>query len=176
MKRLLVVFMLGVLAAGCDKMDSQPKYTEYKPAPLFRDNRTLQEPPQGTVARDDAPAQATSRPPLTKALLARGRERFDIFCAPCHSRTGDGHGMLVSRGMPQPPDYADERLRAAPDQHFYDVISKGYGVMYSYASRIPEADRWAIVAYIRALQLSRHAVLDDVPQAERAHLTGGGGG
>ena len=100
----------------------------------------------------------------------RGREQFDIFCSPCHGRVGNGDGMIVQRGMPQPPDFHDERLRGVPDQHIFDVITTGYGVMYSYAARVRPRDRWAIVAYIRALQLSQHATLDDVPPPERARL------
>jgi mono/diheme cytochrome c family protein len=95
--------------------------------------------------------------PITPALLARGQNRFNIFCAPCHSRAGDGDGMIARRGFPAPPSYHTARLRNAPDSHFYDVISRGYGVMYPYADRVSPHDRWAIVAYIRALQLSQHA-------------------
>lgn len=94
--------------------------------------------------------------PITPALLARGRERFNIYCAPCHSQAGDGDGMVVRRGFPAPPSYHTDRLRNAPDSHFYEVISNGYGVMYPYADRIAPEDRWAITAYIRALQLSQH--------------------
>ena len=107
---------------------------------------------------------------VTPALLARGRERFDIYCAVCHGRTGAGDGMVVQRGFPKPPSLHEERLRAAPAGHFFDVITQGYGVMYSYAARVEPADRWAIVAYIRALQLSQHATPDEVPPAERAKL------
>ena len=159
--------------AGCDQnMTSQPKYIEYQPAPLFRNGQVLQAPVAGTVARDD-PARAEdigAKPPLTAQLLARGRDRFDVICSPCHSRLGDGGGMIVSRGMPRPPSFHDERLRQETDQHFFDVITDGYGVMYSYATRVRPTDRWAIVAYIRALQLSQHAAIDDVPAPERARL------
>ena len=103
---------------------------------------------------------------------ARGRQRFGIFCSPCHGAGGDGNGIVVQRGMPRPTSYHDQRLLTADDQHFFDVITNGYGAMYSYASRVPAADRWAIVAYIRALQLSRHASLDDVPTDERRKLEG----
>ena len=96
-------------------------------------------------------------PPITAALLARGRERFDIFCSPCHSIAGDGDGMIARRGFPHPPSFHSERLRNASDAHFYAVITQGYGVMHSYARRVPPADRLAIIAYIRALQLSQHA-------------------
>jgi mono/diheme cytochrome c family protein len=95
--------------------------------------------------------------PITAALLDRGRERFNIYCAPCHSMAGDGDGMIARRGFPSPPSYHTDRLRNAADSHFYQVITNGYGVMYPYADRIAPRDRWAIVAYIRALQLSQHA-------------------
>jgi mono/diheme cytochrome c family protein len=98
--------------------------------------------------------------PITTALLARGQQRFNIYCAPCHGRSGDGAGMIVQRGFPAPPSYHTDRLRNAPDSHFYQVISDGYGTMYPYADRITPHDRWAIVAYIRALQLSQHATRD----------------
>jgi mono/diheme cytochrome c family protein len=153
-------------------MSDQPKYHEYEPAPLFRDGKVLQSPVPGTVARDDPvdDKAVDAKPALTTALLARGREQFDIFCAPCHSRTGDGNGMIVQRGMPQPPSYHIDRLRAADDQHFFDVITSGYGAMYSYADRVPPGDRWAIVAYIRALQLSENATAADVPEDVRHQL------
>jgi mono/diheme cytochrome c family protein len=173
MRRALAVGLSCTLLLGCSQnMVSQPKYQEYGPAALFRNGRVLQVPVAGTVARDDPAraAQARERPPLSAELLARGRQQFDIFCAPCHSRTGDGNGMIVQRGMPRPPSYHIDRLRAAPDQHFFDVITKGHGVMYSYAARVKPRDRWAIVAYVRALQLSQHASLDDVPAQERARL------
>ncbi len=110
--------------------------------------------------------------PITARLLARGRERFDIFCAPCHSRAGDGNGMIARRGFPAPPSYHAERLRKAPDSHFYDVISDGYGAMYSYADRVAPEDRWAIVAYIRALQLSQHAPASVLSAQDRTALGG----
>jgi mono/diheme cytochrome c family protein len=116
------------------------------------------------------PQQVPNPYPITAQLLHRGRERFDIYCSPCHSPVGDGDGRVVRRGFPAPPSYHSERLRNAPDSHFYAVITNGYGAMYSYASRVPPADRWAIVAYIRALQLSQHAGLDDVPPPQRARL------
>jgi len=166
----LIVAALSL--AGCDQnMDVQPKYNEYSQAPLFRGS-TLRAPPPGSVARDaSAYAQeVATRPSLTAELLNRGRERFGIFCSPCHGAGGDGNGMIVQRGMPRPTSYHDARLRAADDQHLFDVISNGYGAMYSYASRVPPRDRWAIVAYIRALQLSRNASMDDVPAEQRAQI------
>lgn len=108
--------------------------------------------------------------PVSEALLRRGRERFDIYCAPCHSRLGDGDGMVVRRGFPAPPSYHSERLRGAPDSHFYQVITDGYGAMYAYADRITPNDRWAIVAYIRALQLSQHAPTSLLSAAELQRL------
>ncbi|MGA9420817.1 MAG: cytochrome c, partial [Rhodanobacteraceae bacterium] len=109
--------------------------------------------------------------PVTPQLLARGRERFDIYCAPCHSRVGDGDGMIARRGFPAPPSYHAQRLRKAPDSHFYDVISNGYGVMYPYADRVAPDDRWAIVAYIRALQVSQHAPASELSMQDVAGLT-----
>jgi mono/diheme cytochrome c family protein len=116
------------------------------------------------------PALATNPLPLTLTTLARGRDRFDVYCAPCHSIVGDGDGMVVRRGFPRPPSYHTDRLRKAPDAHFYSVITNGYGVMYAYADRVSPADRWAIVAYIRALQLSQNARIGDVPADRRADL------
>jgi mono/diheme cytochrome c family protein len=108
--------------------------------------------------------------PVTKALLVRGQQRYNIYCAPCHGRSGDGAGMVVQRGFPAPPSYHTQRLRHAPDSHFYQVISNGYGVMYPYADRIAAHDRWAIVAYIRALQLSQHATRDRLDAQDIARL------
>jgi len=107
---------------------------------------------------------------LSPQLLERGRERFDIYCSVCHGRTGEGDGMIVQRGFPRPPSLHLDRLREAPIGHFYNVITRGYGVMYSYASRVEPADRWAIAAYIRALQLSQNAQPSDAPPELRAQL------
>jgi mono/diheme cytochrome c family protein len=172
MKKIAMLLALVMSLEGCDQnMESQPKYSEYSHAPLFRGG-VLREPPSGAVARDDLArdAEIRTRPRLTAQLFARGHQRFDIFCSPCHGANGDGNGIIVQRGMPRPTSYHDDRLRAADDQHFFDVITNGYGAMYSYASRVPPHDRWAIVAYIRALQLSRHASIDDVPPDQRVRL------
>jgi len=169
-----LLLLAAVSLTACDQnMDVQPKYSEYSKAPAFRAG-VLRNPPSDSVARDD-PARdqaVTARPKLDAALLARGRERFGIFCSPCHGAGGDGNGIIVQRGMPQPTSYHDDRLRTADDQYLFDVITNGHGAMYSYASRVPPGDRWAIVAYIRALQLSRHASIDDVPPEQRAQLSG----
>jgi mono/diheme cytochrome c family protein len=174
MTRALALLAVCAALAGCDQnMTSQPKYAEYEAAPLFRNGQVLQAPVAGTVARGDlAPADRVARPALTPELIATGRKTFDVFCAPCHGRVGTGDGMIVARGMPRPPSYHDERLRQDTDQHFFDVITNGYGAMYSYASRIPVQDRWAIVAYIRALQFSQHAAIADVPPEVLPGLTG----
>ena len=120
--------------------------------------------------RFDGEFENVDRAELRLAMLERGRDRFDIYCSVCHGRTGEGNGMIVQRGFRPPPNYTIDRLRAAPAGHLFDVISNGIGAMASYASRIEVADRWAIVAYIRALQLSQHAGLDDVPSDLRSRL------
>ena len=172
--RALLLLLAAMSLAACDQnMDVQPKYSEYSKAPAFRAS-VLRDPPPGSVTRDDfAHDQAVmTRPALTTALLERGRERFGIFCSPCHGAGGDGNGIIVQRGMPRPTSYHDDRLRSADDQYLFDVITDGHGAMYSYASRVPPGDRWAIVAYIRALQLSRHASIEDVPPEQRTQLSG----
>jgi len=118
-----------------------------------------------------SPYDEADRAALRRALLERGRERFDIYCAVCHGRSGDGNGMIVRRGFRKPPSYHIDRLRNAASGHFYDVMTNGFGAMASYASRIEVADRWAIVAYIRALQLSQNAPLDDVSEDQRKLLS-----
>ena len=167
---LLVLCILE--ACTRSNMDSQPKYHEYEPAGLFPDRRVLQAPVPGTVARGDLERakEATEKPAVTAQLLARGREQYEVFCSPCHDRTGTGDGMIVQRGFPRPASFHDERLRTAEDQHIMDAIIHGYGAMYSFADRVQPRDRWAIVAYIRALQLSQHADLADVPPDARAAL------
>jgi mono/diheme cytochrome c family protein len=153
-----------LLLSGCERlarnMYEQPGYRPMRASPLWPDGTSARPPVPGTVpaGADRALERARENPlPLTMPLLARGRERFDIFCAPCHSPVGDGDGMVARRGFPHPPSYHTERLRNAPDRHFFDAMTQGYGVMKSYADRIPAEERWAIVAYIRALQLSQYA-------------------
>jgi mono/diheme cytochrome c family protein len=173
-RRLAPLLLACAVLAGCTRsnMDSQPKYHEYEPGRLFRDGKVLQAPVPGTVARGDPAraAEAKQKPPLTAELLQRGRAQYDVFCSPCHDRAGAGNGIVVQRGMPRPESLHTERLREASDQHLFDVITAGYGAMYSHGDRIRPRDRWAIVAYMRALQLSQHAALADVPPQERARL------
>ena len=167
MTRWFALIVACVLIAGCTRsnMDSQPKYHEYEPAGLFRDGKVLQAPVPGTVARGDIEraAETTQRPPLTVDLLNRGREQYDVYCSPCHDRVGTGNGIVVQRGMPKPASLQDEQQRTLTDQHLFDVIGNGFGAMYAHGDRVRPRDRWAIVAYVRALQLSQHATLDDVP-------------
>ncbi len=122
----------------------------------------------GPQAQTNGVAQGTKMPfPVTKKVLLRGQERFNIYCSPCHGRTGEGNGMIVQRGFPAPPSFHIDRLRTVDDYHFVDVITNGFGRMYNYAARVPIQDRWAITAYIRALQLSQHATAQDVSSAAR---------
>jgi mono/diheme cytochrome c family protein len=171
---VLAALVICSSVAACDQnMTSQPKYAEYEPAKLFRNGQVLQAPVAGTIARDDLAfaEEIATRPPLAPQLLERGRDRFDVICSPCHGRLADGEGIVVSRGMPHPPSFHNDRLRNEADDHFFDVMTKGFGVMYSYASRVQPRDRWAIVAYIRALQLSQHAAVDDIPEPQRSKLS-----
>jgi mono/diheme cytochrome c family protein len=177
--------LLFLAVTGCrPDMYNQPRYKTYAEDSFFRDGASARPLPLHTVARGHADLDTeyfagktdagklveTFPQPVTRALLNRGRERYDIYCAVCHGRTGDGRGMIVQRGFPAPPSYHTERLRTAPVGHFYDVMTNGYGVMYSYAARVDPPDRWAIAAYIRTLQLANNATLNDVPEAERANL------
>jgi mono/diheme cytochrome c family protein len=159
----LSALLLAVLAlAGCDDMIHQRKKSAWT-----RSQGDPQTPPAETVQFQEKPVAA---PPLTLALLQHGGERFHIYCAPCHSELGDGHGMIVQRGFSPPPSYEETRLREGSTQHFYDVITQGHGAMYSFAQRVPPADRWAIGAYIRALQLSQQAVIADLSPSQRVAL------
>jgi mono/diheme cytochrome c family protein len=167
MRHAAIVFS-ALLLAGCGlSMTEQRKYATYAPAQVWPDGASARPLPAGAVAQGDVErAAAAAMPPsATDALLARGRARFDVYCAPCHGLAGDGDGIIVMHGFPRPPSYHEARLLAAPAQHFYDVITKGYGVMYSYADRVDPHDRWAIAAYIRALQLARDAKVAQVPEA-----------
>ena len=142
-------------------MNEQPKQRVYSPqvGPAAV--------PGDTVEFQSRPVKA---PAVTPALLERGQERYRIYCTPCHSELADGHGMIVQRGFPPPPSLQEQPLRAAPPQHIYDVITRGYGVMYSFSDRVQTADRWAIAAYVYALERSQHASLADVPADQRGKL------
>jgi mono/diheme cytochrome c family protein len=164
--------MLALLLAGCDfDMRVQPKLKSESASTLWGDGSSARPLPFGVVAQDALARDdiAAHPPPVSDALIARGRERYDIYCAPCHGLSGDGDGVIVHHGFPKPPSYHGDALLKAPASTFYDAITNGYGVMYSYAARVSPRDRWAIIAYIRALQLSRHAKLADVPDAKE-HL------
>lgn len=188
-----LVAQLGVMAvagSACRQdMHDQPKYIPLREAAFFGDDRSARPVVAGTVARGqlrDDPlmytgkmdgADATVFPfAVDAAVLERGRERFDIYCSPCHARTGEGDGMIVRRGYRHPPSLHDDRLRNAPPGHFFDVMTNGFGAMPDYAAQIRAEDRWAVAAYIRALQLSAHAALNDVPAADRARLDEAPGG
>lgn len=167
MTRILISLSAALLLAACNdvSMTQQNRYGTYTPAALFSDGMEAQALPAGVVAQGDLERanQAATPPAVDAQFLARGQERYEIYCSPCHGLSGNGDGMIVRRGFPAPPSYHSARLRAAPAKHFFDVITSGYGVMYSYAARVEPRDRWAIVAYIRALQESRNAKLADIP-------------
>ena len=172
-RRAVATVSLGLIAAmlalaGCDKqMAKQDKDKAWHAAQALPNGLEWPlTPPDGMVTRD-APAAA---PELSLALLQRGRARYEIDCAPCHGATGDGDGMIVERGFPRPPPLDDKRIVAAPTRHYVDVIADGYGIMYAFAERVAPSDRWAIAAYIRALQRARGATLADVPAEQKAAL------
>lgn len=171
--------LLALLLGGCrEDMQNQPRFKPMRPAGLLGD----QSPPRGpvlrTIARDDVGTTyfntgfLGNQPgnyipfPVNRAVLERGRERFNIYCAPCHSRSGDGNGMIVRRGYTRPPSYHTERLRRAPVGHFFDVITNGFGAMPDYAAQVKPRDRWAIAAYIRVLQFSQYAPANLLPAGE----------
>ncbi|MEW9857081.1 c-type cytochrome [Novosphingobium sp. M1R2S20] len=162
MKRWLLLFLL-LASAGCDQnMVQQPRYDPYEAAELFDRGMVFRHPPQGTIAREDLiRMRAAKQPPMTLALLERGRERYAIYCIVCHGPEGRGDGPVVERGFPHPPSLLEPRLRDAPAAHFYDVISNGYGIMYSYADRVSPQDRWAMAGYIRVLQEASDAPVGD---------------
>jgi mono/diheme cytochrome c family protein len=200
MMRIVTALLLAMLLAGCERakqdMYDQPRYKPYAASSLFADGASARPLPPGTVAhargafsdssggrvgaaavQQDLQAEAAQAMPypVDMQLLRRGQERFSIYCMPCHSPAGDGDGMVVRRGFPAPPSFHSDRLRAVPDRHIYDVITQGYGIMYPYADRVEPQDRWAIVAYIRALQLSQHAPAGSLPEALRSRLPQTGG-
>ena len=174
----------GLLAAGCRQdMHDQPKFKPYAKSDFFADRRSARPLVDGTIARghlrDDAvlyTGKAGGQPvgafpfAVTAEMMARGQERFDIFCSPCHGRTGAGDGMIVRRGYRKPPTFHQDRLRQAAPGYVFDVITNGFGAMPDYAQQIPVRDRWAIAAYVKALQRSQHAAADRLPAAARAAL------
>ena len=162
MRRTALCLFALALLAGCDDMIHQDKKNPYADAKVGPGKI-----PDGIV---DAGSRPVVPPPVTLALLQRGQDRFRIYCTPCHSELGDGNGMIVQRGFSRPPSYHTDALRQAPMQHFYDVITNGKGAMYSFAYRVQPADRWAIAAYIRALQRSTDATPADLTVAEREAL------
>ncbi|HZZ59178.1 MAG TPA: cytochrome c [Opitutaceae bacterium] len=183
MKERLIVAAAALLLAGCGNMKKQSYFRPEVPAPLLPRGTSAQLPPPHTVARGlrlpDDPfvtgvkdGKLLERIPVavTAALVARGRDRYEIYCVVCHGPGGDGDGVIVRRGFPAPPSYHLQRLVEAPAGHFFQVMTTGFGAMYPYADRVAPADRWAIVAYIRALQLSRRADARLLTAAERGRM------
>ncbi len=177
--------LLLPLIAGCDMQDMyrQPKREPLSPSTMFNDGMSARPAVADTVARGQLRTNAVFFTgklngkdveviplPVTKELLLRGQERFNIYCSPCHDRTGGGNGIVVQRGIRPPPSFHDPKLRAMPIGHFYDVMSNGFGAMQDYAAQVTPEDRWAIAAYIRALQYSEYAPAADVPAAELPKL------
>lgn len=182
--------------AGCRQdMHDQSRYKPLRASNFFPDDRSSRPLVEGTVARgqldepsfywdgtvegrevdflpvpDDPKAMELGPEKYTQMLLARGQERYNIYCSPCHSRTGDGNGIVVQRGYRNPPSFHIERLRTARLGHFVNVIAKGFGAMPDYAMQVPAGDRWAIAAYIRALQFSQHATIGDATPDQAAQL------
>lgn len=174
---LLILLVLG----GCRQdMHDQPRFKPLAKNDFYADMRSARAPVEGTVARGELRADTYFYTgyvgdlpgdympfPADAEVLARGQQRFNIYCAPCHSRVGDGNGMVAQRGFIPPPSYHTDRLRKAPLGYFFGVITNGFGAMPDYASQIPARDRWAIVAYIKALQLSQSAAMSDVPKDQK---------
>ena len=187
--RMLLLAGLGLTLVGCSRLDmqDQPKYKTYGQNTFFEDGRDSRPIPPNTVARgelneDTAFYQGKVNGvdidyfpiPITQEVIERGHNRFDIYCSPCHGRVGNGLGMIVRRGLKQPPSYHIDRLRTAPAGHFFDVVTNGYGAMLNYSAQIQPRDRWAIISYIRALQFSQNASVADLPANIKANLPAGG--
>ena len=176
--------MVTALVAGCRQdMHDAPRYETFEASSTFPDNRASRNPPAGTVARgwlrdDEAlytgkiAGQPVEQFPFAigRDELARGQQRFNIYCTPCHGRLGDGNGMVVQRGLRQAASYHQDRLRQEKNGYFFDVITNGFGAMQGYAEQIPVRDRWLIVAYVRTLQLAEHASVNEVPADRRGAL------
>ena len=184
----LLVLCGALMVSGCDlrqRMYDQPKYEAHEATAFFDNGLTSRAPIEGTVARGQlrldthlytgkvAGVTVSELLPsieFGQQLLERGQERFDIYCSPCHGRTGQGNGLIVQRGLKPPPSFHEARLREAAIGYFFDVMTNGFGAMYSYASRIPVEDRWAIAAYMRALQFSQRAEYDHLPTQDQGQL------
>jgi mono/diheme cytochrome c family protein len=180
------ILITAAIALGACRQDMHdgPRYRPLRASQFFTDGSSARTLVANTVSRNPladgdellytgkiAGTLANAFPmPITAAVLARGQERYNIFCAPCHGRTGQGDGMIVQRGMRKPPSFMEDRLRSAAAGYFFDVMTHGFGAMQDYAAQIPVEDRWAIVAYERALQFSQHAAVNDVPDDKRADL------
>ncbi len=183
-RRVWTVVCALVTVAGCRQdMHNGPNYEVYEANASFADGRASRNLPPGTVARGqlrdddhfytgkvDGEFAPTFPFAVTASDLDRGRDRFTIYCTPCHGQLGDGKGMVVQRGLRQAATYHQDRLRQIAPGYFYDVITNGFGAMQGYADQIPPRDRWLIAAYVRALQLSQNATVGDVPAADRARL------
>lgn len=180
---LALVAMCTALCGCRQDMHDQPRYDPLQGSTFFSDGRSARPYIEGTVARGHLnrdPVLYTGKQgdqfidtlpfPLTRAVLERGHDRFSIYCTPCHGQTGEGNGLIVQRGFSHPPTYTSERVRTQPLGHYFDVMTNGFGAMHSYAARVSPYDRWAIAAYIRVLQLSRSATVNDVPANQRSLL------
>ncbi len=186
MRKAVPLLALALMTTGCRQdMFEEPKYRPLAESQFFADGRSARPVPAGTVeygrtsegeaienGTTNGQFVATIPLPVNEAFLTRGKERFDIYCSPCHGRIGDGHGMIAKRGFLLPADLHSDRVRNAPPGYLYAVIANGYGSMPDYGTQIGVHDRWAIVAYIRALELSRRATLADAPPDQRAKLEG----
>lgn len=181
---VLLAVMLGAVGCGGVNLDNQPKYIPLRPSNFFTDGNSSRTLVEGTVPRGSFTTDSLLIAgkvdgklvdlfpfPITEQVLERGQDRFNTFCSPCHGRLANGEGMVVKRGFPQPPSFQTDSLRAMPAGFFFDVITNGFGRMYSYAPSVPVHDRWAIVAYIRALQLSENVPVKDLPEAEQRQLS-----
>lgn len=182
--RMTAMLVLALLLAGCGRnMYNQPKYEVYEASPLFEDGTSSRPLVEGTVSRERGAVNESfytgtnsngllSEAPfeISEQVLLRGQERYNIYCSPCHNFNGNGQGMIVQKGFVMPASFHEQRLRDQPIGYFYNVITNGYGRMYSYASRIPPEDRWAIASYVRALQYSQNAPEVALSDAQRSEL------
>ncbi|MDE2728303.1 MAG: cytochrome c [Gemmatimonadota bacterium] len=179
----LCVLCLAAASACRQDMHDQPRAEPFEESDFFGDRRSVRPAVEGTIARGhlrldehfytgkiDGALATTFPSTVTIEMLKRGQERYDIYCAPCHSKTGDGLGMIVQRGMKQPESFHSQRLLDVEVGHYFDVVTNGFGTMYSYEERIDPADRWAIAAYIRALQMSQGANLAELPESDQQRI------